>query len=180
MTLTTIEYGSLASSETLNNNFSYLDDKITDSNESITSSISSILSNIATINSRITELSTSLGSSLTTLDTKVEGYRVKTKSLVAKAVMVPDWTSCTSITLSSSVAYTAGNNGYILIIPAASSTGNIVINNKTIPFKNMTFYYDASAQLVSIPVFKNDSVLCSAEISSSYFLPAKQVSVENF
>jgi len=180
MALTTIEYGSLASSETLNNNFSYLDDKITDSNESIATSISSILSNIATINSRITELSTSLGNSLATLDTKVESYRVKTKSLVDQATIVPNWASCASITLSSSTAYTVTGNGYLLIMPKSDSSGNITINNKTIPFKNLTYYYEDSAQLVAIPVFKNDSVLCSAQITNAYFLPAKQVSVDNF
>ena len=57
MALINIEYGSLASSETVNKNFTYLDEKIAESNESIMTSISSILSNIATINARINDIS---------------------------------------------------------------------------------------------------------------------------
>ena len=43
MALINIEYGSLASSDTMNKNFMYLDDKIAESSESIMTSISSIL-----------------------------------------------------------------------------------------------------------------------------------------
>ena len=47
MSLINIEYGSLASSEVMNKNFLYLDDKIAESNNSIMTSISSILSRLS-------------------------------------------------------------------------------------------------------------------------------------
>lgn len=53
MALTEIEYGSLASSETMNNNFEYLDNRITTVSEGITSTTASINSNIASINSAL-------------------------------------------------------------------------------------------------------------------------------
>ena len=56
MALINIEYGSLASSETMNKNFSYLDDKISETSDAIMTTISSMLSSIATINSRLSEI----------------------------------------------------------------------------------------------------------------------------
>ena len=54
MALTTIEYGALASSQVMNNNFEYLDNRITSVSNTVTSNNSSILSNIASINTAIT------------------------------------------------------------------------------------------------------------------------------
>ena len=64
MALVNIEYGSLASSEIMNKNFIYLDDKIAESSESIMTSISSILSNIATINTRLNDISENITDSI--------------------------------------------------------------------------------------------------------------------
>ena len=55
MALTKIEYGSLASSETMNNNFEYLDNRISTVVENVTTDNASIYSNIASINSLITQ-----------------------------------------------------------------------------------------------------------------------------
>src|SRR5574344_1069084 len=56
MTLTEIEYGSLASSATLNGNFQYLQDKITELSALITSETSSYSSTVSTLNNSITTL----------------------------------------------------------------------------------------------------------------------------
>lgn len=56
MSLTEIEYGSLASSATLNGNFNFLQDKITELSSLITSETSSYSSTVATLNKSITEL----------------------------------------------------------------------------------------------------------------------------
>ena len=53
MALTRIEYGALASSETMNNNFDYLDNRISTVVENITTDNASIYSNIASINNII-------------------------------------------------------------------------------------------------------------------------------
>ena len=56
MSLTEIEYGSLASSSVLNGNFQFLQDKITELSALITSQTSSFSSTVATLNNSITEL----------------------------------------------------------------------------------------------------------------------------
>ena len=125
MALTNIEYGSLASSETLNNNFSYLDEKINDSNTQVNTSISSILSNIATINSRLSEISEDLSTSVSSINASLSEYKTKTKLLAANSCMVPNWTSCGEISLTSGTDYTAPLNGYIFVLTDSASKGNL-------------------------------------------------------
>ena len=55
MALTKIEYGALASSQIMNNNFDYLDDRITTVSQNMSSANAGIYSNIASINALITQ-----------------------------------------------------------------------------------------------------------------------------
>ncbi len=180
MTLTTIAYGSIASSETMNNNFSYLDEKINTSNSQLNSSISSILSNIATINSTLSDLSESIATSISSLQTTLTDYKNKTKLLVAKSNMVPDWSSCSTITLTTSTSYTAISNGFVLILPEVSGKGNIAVNSVPISFKLRANSYDNGAELVSIPVKSGDVVSTTAALEAAYFVPIAEITVENF
>ena len=68
MALTEIEYGSLASSEVMNNNFEYLDEKISDVSENLTSTVATINSNLATINSSMASMSDELNQAIEDLD----------------------------------------------------------------------------------------------------------------
>ncbi len=72
MALTTIEYGSLASSEVMNNNFEYLDNKITEISDTLISNTASIYSNIASINSSISSLRESLSENISNLQNSLE------------------------------------------------------------------------------------------------------------
>lgn len=180
MALINIEYGSIASSETMNTNFSYLDEKINTSNTQINTSISSILSNIATINSRLTEISDSLTSSVSTLQTAISDNKAKTKLLVLKSGMVPNWNSCNSVTFDSNHSYTASSNGYLLILPESSGSGNITVNSNTVTFKTRANSYDNAAELVVIPLRNGDVVATTAACQAAYFVPAAEISVENF
>lgn len=180
MALINIEYGSIASSETMNTNFSYLDEKINTSNTQINTSISSILSNIATINSRLTEISDSLTSSVSTLQTTISDNKTKTKLLVQKSGMVPSWNSCSSITFDPDHSYTASSNGYILVLPNASGGGNLTVNSSTVTFKTWANVYDNAANLVVIPLKNGDVVSTTASCQAAYFVPAAEISVENF
>ena len=178
MALINIEYGSLASSETMNKNFMYLDDKLADTSESIMTSISSILSNIATINSRLNEISETTNDSLEALAAKVEDYKSKTKHLVNKATMLPDWTYCVSIL--ETTTYTAPSNGYILLVPESAASGNLAINGQSVVFKFRNNSYDNSAQLISIPLSAEDVVSSEVGFLNAYFLPVKEVKIEEF
>lgn len=64
MALTEIEYGALASSEVMNNNFQYLDDRISSVAETVTSNNAGVSSNIASINSTISSMSEELNTDI--------------------------------------------------------------------------------------------------------------------
>ena len=171
MTLTEIEYGSIASSSVMNNNFNHLNSRITQINESITTSISSIVSNIATINSALEDLASDLDDAETELNSKIEVYRAKTKLLVAKASVLPNWAACTEVTLPLDGAYTVQSNGYLIVVPDAESTGNITINEKSI---------SCPQTAVILPVAKGDAFFAGITLSKLYMLPLKEVSIEGF
>ena len=75
MPLKHIEYGSLASSEILNDNFEYLDDRITSVAGNLTSTASAINSNIASINSTFTQQNENLISNIGVLENNLETLR---------------------------------------------------------------------------------------------------------
>ena len=177
MALIDIEYGSLASSETMNKNFMYLDDKIADTSDSIMTSISSILSNIATINTRLNEISENVDDSVETINSTIEDYKAKVKLLVNKASMVPNWSNAWSI---SGTKYTPSSNGYVLILSVNNSKGNITVNGKSFIFKKWENAYDNVAQLTAFPVYKGDVISCSMGLSNAYFVPTLEVSIEDF
>ena len=178
MALINIEYGSLASSETMNKNFMYLDDKIAETSENIMTSISSILSNIATINTRLGELSNNIDTSSNTLNVKLENYKTKTKKLVNEACMVPNWSGCISISLGSS--YKSPSNGYILLMTTTRSAGNITINGKSVVYKKIDSTDDYGAQLVPIPVKKGDVISSNTDFVYTYFLPVSEITIADF
>lgn len=179
MALINIEHGSLASSEVMNKNFLYLDDKIAESSDSIMTSISSILSNIATINTRLADLSENVNDYVEDFNTSLSDYKEKTKMLVKKNSMVPNWAGCYSISLTTD--FTVPSNGFILALPVSNASGNIYVNEQIgLVIKQRTNTYDNASQLISIPVKNGDIVSSDATLTSAYFLPASEISIENF
>lgn len=71
MALTEIEYGALASSEVMNNNFQYLDDRITSVAEIVASNNAGVNSNIASINSTISSMSEEINSDIEEINTDI-------------------------------------------------------------------------------------------------------------
>ena len=174
MALINIEYGSLASSETMNKNFQYLDDKISETTSSFTTSISSVSSNIATINSNLSELSGNLEDAKEEIDEKIS----ETNTNIMTALMLPDWSACISIGKPSS--YTVPANGYILINPQAQGAGNMTVNGTTVYLKYRGHENDNAAQLVPYPVKKGDIVTCAVNITAVYFLPVvEEIKIED-
>lgn len=180
MALTNIEYGSLANSETLNKNFMYLDNRISETVSLINTSVSSILSNIATINSRLGDLSEEIQSSeencSKTLEETVTEQDRKTTELINQISMLPNWAKCISI--SQITSYTAPSNGYVLINPYTTVGGNLTVNGVTVLFKTRRNENDNASQMVAIPVKENDILKCTTSIFSAYFLPAVQFTIE--
>ena len=179
MSLINIEHGSIASSETMNKNFTYLDDKISDTSETIMTSISSILSNIATINTRLNEISEEITDSVDSLSSTIEDYKTKTKLLVNKASMLPNWQNCSKITLSENLKYSVPSNGYLLLNINLIAGGNLIINEFSIKI-NPTDISETLSQLFAIPVNKGDIVSSDIVFNDTYFLPTKDVSIDEF
>ena len=179
MALINIEYGSLASSEIMNKNFIYLDDKIAESSESIMTSISSILSNIATINTRLNDISENMTNSIQNLSSTMEEYKTQTKLLVNKSSMAPDWINCSEITIESGKDYEITSNGYILFLAKSSNINTILINEKTIEFK-LKNHSETYGPLCSLPVFEGDIISTTSQFNKIYFLPSKEVVLEEF
>ena len=174
MALINIEYGSLASSETMNKNFQYLDDKISETTGAFNTSISSVSSNIATLNSNLSDLSDKLD------DTKeeIEGSIDDTNACIMKALMLPDWSACVSI--GNPTSYVIPANGYVLLNPGTTARGNMTVNGVTVFLKYWGLDNDNAAQLVPYPVKKGDIMTNSVSIIAAYFLPVvEEISVDN-
>lgn len=85
MALTEIEYGSLASSEVMNNNFEYLDNKISDVSENLASNVATINANIATANTSISTLGQNVNKSVEDLNVNLtEAFTNNTNNLVGE------------------------------------------------------------------------------------------------
>ena len=72
MALTEIEYGSLASSEVMNNNFEYLDNRISELSESQIAGLASVNSNIVSINATLSSLGDSVDESVEEINTALD------------------------------------------------------------------------------------------------------------
>ncbi len=105
MALTNIEYGSLASSETMNTNFQYLDNRISTVVENNISANAVINSNIATLNSSISSLSSSVNGSIANINNSIDELEGK----IDEISFLPDYTKAFSIPS----PYTATMDGYV-------------------------------------------------------------------
>ncbi len=72
MALTEIEYGSLASSEIMNNNFQYLDNRISNVSETVSTNQAGVNSNIASINSTLTSMSEEIDADIEEINKSLE------------------------------------------------------------------------------------------------------------
>lgn len=170
MTLTNIEYGSLASSEVLNKNFSYLEKKVDEAFNATMTSISSMLSNIATINSRLSEQTEMLENNSSEITAKLEEYKNKTKIFIKKTCSLPYWEGITAIDLTQT--YPVTMNGYFLIIPEKNSEGDVKINNTIINYNN--------SGIVLLPVKEGDKISSNISLQNAFFVPVINIIFDNF
>ncbi|MBQ7125544.1 hypothetical protein IJO12_00490 [bacterium] len=173
MQLTNIEYGSLASSAVLNNNFTYLDEKIAETDTNLNSSISAILSNIETINSRLSQLAENVSTTRSDLELGFNDFKSKSLAAFNKVTMLPNWSNIISVTDLNS--FTALTNGYLLLIQANGTAGNIKINNFEFTLEQVANAYDSFSETMTIPLKKGDIVSSSIQAERVYFLPALNI-----
>ena len=105
MPLSHLEYGSLASSEELNDNFEYLDNRITTVAENLTSTSSSFYSNVANINSSFSQQNSEMASDIDSLGDALETLRDDFDS----QNNAPDYSHGIGIVL----PYTVESDGYV-------------------------------------------------------------------
>ncbi len=178
MALINIEYGSIASSDTMNKNFLYLEDKITELSNSSNTMISSILSNIATINSRLGEITDDVQDDAKNFESKIEDYRTKTRLALNNLSMLPNWDKCFALTNEEQASFKVPKNGYLLLNPKPESKGNLTVNDSVVTLKTRNSSYDNAGQLFFIPVKAADVVGCTLSLAGAYFLPVVEISSE--
>lgn len=127
MALTHIEYGSLASSSVINNNFEYLDNRITTVANNLTSTASSISSNIASMNSSFSETTQEISSDLS--DFKL--YHNALRADFDTQNEAPDYSNAETITF----PYTAAAHGYVYAkIQTVNGIMSVFINNNPVMY----------------------------------------------
>lgn len=178
MALINIEYGSIASSDTMNKNFAYLEDKISELSNSSNTMISSILSNIATINARLADISEDVQDDATSFESKLEEYRNKSRLCINKISMLPNWDKCFELTDEEQSSYKVPKNGYLLLNPKVDSKGELTINGSVVTLKSRSASADNASQLYFIPVKAGDVASCTLSLINAYFLPAVDISAE--
>lgn len=178
MALINIEYGSIASSDTMNQNFAYLENKITELSSSTNTMISSILSNIATINSRLGDITENIQDDATSFESKLEEYRNKSRLSLNKLSMLPNWSNCFALTAAEQQSYNVPRNGYLLLNPKPEADGTLTINGKSVTLKSCSATADNASQLYFIPVKAGDNTSCTLALYCAYFLPTVAISSE--
>lgn len=166
MALEHIEYGSLASSAMMNDNFEYLDDRISGLAESLASDISGVCSSIASISSSVSEQNAALSSSISSLNSYAQAIR---QDLDAKN-HAPNYSKGIAITL----PYTASKNGYVYAgVDGMDSVKYVYVNNHIV---HGHCGYSGGYRVYSGSLFrvnKGDTVTCSKTYGHYYFYPMK-------
>lgn len=170
MPLTHIEYGSLASSEVMNDNFEYLDNRITTVADTLTTASSSIYSNIASVNSTLSQADEDLASDISDL----ESYAQAIRSDFDSQNNAPDYSKGIGITL----PYTVVADGYVYGgVDGTDSTQYVQVNGKPVHghcgYSGGKFVYSGSTFRVSA----GDVVTKSRSGGSYYFYPMKGAGV---
>ena len=166
MPLIHIEYGSLASSETMNDNFEYLDDRVTTVANNLVSTSTSIYSNISGMNSSFSEQLSDLSSDIDDLEDELDGLRDDFTS----QNNAPDYSGGIGITL----PYTAEADGYVYAgVDGMDYTSYVYVNNKIV---HGHCGYSGGYGVYSGSVFRvstGDVVSAGRTSGSYYFYPMK-------
>ena len=89
------------------------------------------------------------------------------------------WINCVEISLNADKNYVVSSNGYIPMLPKNTYDNNLSINNNIIDFKLTGSYY-SYGNIMFIPVFDGDVLSTTVDIEKIYFLPSKEVTLEDF
>ena len=169
MPLTHIEYGSLASSSVINNNFEVLSDKITTVSNNLTSTAASLNSNLSGINRSLAEQIEALTADISDLENDLNTLRDNFDSQNNS----PDYSKGIAITL----PYTVTQDGYVYAGVNGIDAIRYVYVNGSIVHGHCG--YSGGYNVYSGSVFRvstGDVVTCSSVMGNYYFYPIKGIS----
>ena len=163
MSLTTIQYGSLASSEVINNNFEYLDNRITSGASDLSALSSNLYSSIANINDSLSEKTEDISS--------IESNLSQLRDDFDEQDLWPDYTLGVSI---NSLPYTVPADGFIhSAIAGLAGTAELYINGNKVGHayaSTNTFYSMISGQY---QVKEGDIISSNGILQWMKFFPVK-------
>lgn len=166
MPLTHIEYGSLASSETMNNNFGYLDDRVTTVANSLASISTSIYSSLSGLNTSLSGQIDNLASDLSDLEDDLQDL----SNDFTSQNNAPDYSQGVGITL----PYTAEADGYVYAgVDGTDSIKYVYVNQKVV---HGHCGYSGGYNVYSGSLFRvscGDVVTVDRKKGSYYFYPMK-------
>jgi len=165
MALTKIEYGALASSSVINNNFEYLEDRIGEVSEQLTSDTAGIYSNISSLSSTVTSLNQAQVEELEALSNYADEIKA-----IAEFDTSPDYSAGYSISL----PFTVPQNGYVYAgLNGQDDPQYVYVNGKPVlghcGYSGYKWVYTGTTFRVS----QGDVVTASRADGTHYFYPMK-------
>lgn len=178
MALTNIEYGSIASSKVLNDNFNYLESKMdnytTDLNNLDGALTSAIKTQFDSLSNTLTKTQEDLQENIDDLEEDVKKNKETMDDAIANVYqwITPDYTKGVSVTYPvASDRWKAPNYGIYVISIRGRANAQLYINNIASAFKLCTSYSE-----IVIPVAKDDELYWDQTVitvTSSTFYPYK-------
>ena len=166
MPLTHIEYGSLASSETMNDNFEYLDDRVTTVANSLVSTSTNIYSSLSGLNASLSSQISDLASDVDGLGDDLDALRGDFTS----QNNAPNYSRGVGITL----PYSVTKDGYVYAgVNGMDYMSYVYVNQKVV---HGHCGYSGGYSVYSGSVFRvsaGDVVTANRTSGSYYFYPMK-------
>lgn len=172
MPLTHLEYGSLASSSVMNDNFEYLDNRITTVANNLVSNSSGVYSSLSSLSSSFSEQTENIVSDISDLSSEVSEIR----EIIEAHNTAPDYSLGVAITM----PYTVEADGYVYAGADTQNTPRYVFVNEKPVHCHHGFSASASYTMYSASVFRvsaGDVVTVNKESGLYYFYPMKGESV---
>ena len=138
MALTNIEYGSMASSEVVNNNFQYLDDKISSVSQSLSANTATITSSISSLSAIVASNKAEAEESISEIKNNITSIESDLKSCEAR-IYVKE-------------SYKSGHNWYRLYSDSWIEQGGYVAFSASNESKNVTLLKEMSDTSASVYV----------------------------
>lgn len=171
MALTNIEYGSLASSETMNTNFQYLDNRISTVVENNISTSASINSNIASLSSSLSLLSSNINTSIVNINSLID----ELEGMIDEISFLPDYTKAFTITS----PYTATMDGWIYAqawVASGIESASIYIDDMQIVLnQGLNNREGAHGPSAFVPIASGSVFRTSGNVHTKTFIPMKGV-----